>query len=287
MKLLITFAVIVLFASSILTIWRTVIETRIDKSWGNLTEATQSSSESKLYTTELVANLPPNVQSFFNFVFEPGAQLKPAARFKMTGQLGLGPKANPGYKAMTAQQVHRFPVGFIWRAKTGAPPLSVSGSDGVYLESSWSYFWISGQIPVVRAKGERNNIPDHYRSAFGRFVCEAIVFTPAAILDSPFVHWEDVAENHIRATVIIEGLTQVVDIFLDERGAPVEVVFPRWTDANPENRYQMQPFGGQLSNHRTFEGVTIPTRIEAGNFFGTDEFFPFYIAEITDLDFID
>jgi hypothetical protein len=30
----------------------------------------------------------------------------------------------------------------------------------------------------------------------------------------------------------------------------------------------------------TFRGYTIPTRIDAGNGFGTDEYFPFFRAEV-------
>jgi len=287
MKYLIIFAVIVLGISSALMIWRTIVETRINSYWSQLSEASVKDPERRPYSPELVANLPPNVQRFFNFIFEPGADLKPAARINMTGQLGLGPKGNPGYKPMKAHQIHRFPDGFIWRVTTGSPPLSVSGSDGVYLEKSWSRFWISGQFPVVKANGSLSEIPDHYRSAFGRIVGETVIFTPAALLGSPFVTWQDLDDNRIRMTIEYEGLTQTVDIYLDERGAPVQIVFPRWSDANPECKYQEQPFGGQLSNHKSFDGVTIPTWIEAGNFIGTDEYFPFYIAEVTDLEFID
>lgn len=47
----------------------------------------------------------------------------------------------------------------------------------------------------------------------------------------------------------------------------------------------LQPFGGYLSNFREFTGFRLPTHIEAGNFFGTEKYFPFFIADVTDLRF--
>jgi len=287
MKFLMTFAVIMLVASVVFTIWRTIVETRINRHWNHLATSTDTVENRHLYSPDMVADLPPNVQRFFNFVIEPGAEVRSAVLISMDGQLGLGPKENPGYKPMTARQIHRFPVGFVWSVKTGRPPLSVHGSDGIFREQSWSRFWISSLFPVVKATGERTEMSDHYKSAFGRFVCETFVFTPTALLGSPYVIWEDISDDQIKAMVSYEGLNQTVEITLDERGAPIRILFPRWSDANDQNRYQEQRFGGYLSNHKAFGRIKIPTHMEAGNFFGEEAYFPFYIADVTDLIFID
>ena len=65
----------------------------------------------------------------------------------------------------------------------------------------------------------------------------------------------------------------------------MRVSFPRWSDANPEKTYRTQTFGGYLSSFRDFEGFHLPTHVEAGNQFGTDEYFPFYIVDLTELSF--
>ncbi len=44
----------------------------------------------------------------------------------------------------------------------------------------------------------------------------------------------------------------------------------------------LQPFGGSLSGFRTFDGFTLPTHLEAGNGFGTDDCFASFVADVTD-----
>lgn len=59
----------------------------------------------------------------------------------------------------------------------------------------------------------------------------------------------------------------------------------RWSDANPEGAFRWQPFGGTIEETGAFGGYTIPTRIAVGNHYGTDDYFPFFRAEIVDARF--
>jgi hypothetical protein len=59
----------------------------------------------------------------------------------------------------------------------------------------------------------------------------------------------------------------------------------RWSNANPEKQYRLQPFGGVLSDFREVQGYRLPFRVEAGNMFGTDDYFVFFKAEVTDIRF--
>src|SRR6056297_3336784 len=38
--------------------------------------------------------------------------------------------------------------------------------------------------------------------------------------------------------------------------------------------------GGYLSAFRKFAGYRLPSHVEAGNHFGTDEYFPFFVADV-------
>jgi hypothetical protein len=58
------------------------------------------------------------------------------------------------------------------------------------------------------------------------------------------------------------------------------VMIQRWTDANPDRQFRLQPFGGHLADFREVAGYRLPFRVEGGNFFGADEYFPFYKAEV-------
>lgn len=65
------------------------------------------------------------------------------------------------------------------------------------------------------------------------------------------------------------------------RTTPVQ----RWSNANPEKQHRLQPFGGYLSEFRTFDGFRLPTHVEAGNHFETDQYFPFFVADVTSVEF--
>lgn len=234
-------------------------------------------SDPPVFSPDMVADLPDPAQRFFAFAIVEGTPLTTVARIAMEGQFGMGDKADPGYMPMRATQVLAAPEGFVWAMSGGAGAMRMSGSDS----ATWTRFWLFGLAPVARIGGT----PDHARSAFGRYVAEAVFWTPAAVLPGPDVTWENVSENVARVTMRHGDLEQSVDLTVDKDGRPQQVSFMRWSDANPEKVHRLQPFGGYLSAFRRFGGFTLPTHVEAGNMFGTDDYFPFFVADITDIGF--
>jgi hypothetical protein len=194
----------------------------------------------------------------------------------MEGQFGMGDRSDPGYMPMRATQVLAAPEGFVW-AMSSQGATRMGGSDS----GTWTRFWFYGLAPVARFGGD----PDHTRSAFGRYVAEAVFWTPAAVLPGPNVTWEPVSEDTARLTMRRGDLEQAVDVTVDAEGRPLNVSFMRWSDANPEGVHRLQPFGGYLSEFRDSDGFTLPTHVEAGNMFDTDDYFPFFIADVTDVRF--
>jgi hypothetical protein len=173
--------------------------------------------------------------------------------------------------AMRARQTLAAPGGFVWSMRARRGLFTVSGSDS----GRWTRFWIGGLIPVARIGGG-----EHSLSAFGRCVAEAAFWTPAALLPGPGVVWEAAGPDRARVTLARDGLRQAVELVVDPDGALREVVFQRRSNANPERQWRDQPFGGRLSDWREVQGFRVPFRVEAGNLYGTAEYFPFYIIEI-------
>ena len=221
--------------------------------------------------------LPPVAQRFFRFAIAPGTPLYPVAEITMRGRFGLGDAQKPDYYDMEAAQILAAPDGFVWQMRARRGPVAISGSDS----GSWTRFWLMGVAPVARTGGSA----DHRRSAFGRLVAEAVFWTPAALLPGPGRHWEDLDATTTRVTVRQGNLEQAVDVTVDPDGRPVQVMLMRWSDANADKTFRLQPFGGTLTDFRRFGGFMLPTRVEAGNFFGTDAYFPFFIAEVSDIRF--
>ncbi|MBS9405420.1 hypothetical protein KG088_17570 [Halomonas sp. TRM85114] len=228
------------------------------------------------FTPEVIAELPEPVRRYFSFTIQPGTPLLPVAEIDMDGHFSLGTRNDPAYRPMEARQILAAPEGFVWAMRTrGGMP--VSGSDS----AGWTRFRIFWLIPVARLGGN----PDHRRSAFGRYVAEAVIWSPAALLPGPAVSWEGLEADSTRVTVRHEDLEQAVDVTVDAEGRPVEVTFQRWSDANPEKVHRLQPFGAIMPDFREVAGYRLPFRVEAGNMFGTDNYFPFFIADVTEIRF--
>ncbi|MEQ8954804.1 MAG: hypothetical protein RL120_11780 [Gammaproteobacteria bacterium] len=229
------------------------------------------------FNPEMVADLPEPAQRYFLFTIESGAPLFTVANITMKGQFGMGVKSKPDYLDMIAIQTMAMPAGFVWKMRARRGLLSISGSDS----AQWTRFWLMGLLPVAHLGGDA----DHVRSAFGRYVAEAIFWTPAGVLPGPGVSWALVDSDCARLTVNYQGLSQSVDLRVAPDGQPTMVSFERWSNANPEKLHRLQPFGGYLSNFRTFDGYRLPTHVEAGNHFGTDPYFPIFVADVTAVEF--
>ena len=230
-----------------------------------------------LFDPAMVATLPEPAKRYFTFSIAAGTPLYTVADLAMTGQFSLGTKDAPAYMAMAATQTLAAPHGFVWRMSASNGLMRVSGSDS----GKWTRFWLMGLAPVARTGGTR----DHARAAFGRFTAEAVFWTPAALLPGPGIAWTAVDASTAQVTISNGERVQEVDLTVDAQGRPVTVYFQRWTKANADKVYRLQPFGGYLSKYRTFAGFTVPTHVKAGNQFGTDAYFPFFIADVSDVQF--
>jgi hypothetical protein len=229
------------------------------------------------FNPAMIRDLPEPARRYFQYTIQTGTPLYTVAEIIMAGKFGLGTKAAPGYMKMRAEQTLALPEGFIWKMDARKGLVRVSGSDS----EKWTRFWLMGFVPVARF----GNSKDHTRSAFGRYAAEAVFWTPAALLPGPGVQWETLDEDTARVVISHNGIVQPVDVTVASDGKPTKVSFPRWSDANPDRVHRLQPFGGYLSAYRGFGGFRLPTRVEAGNFFGTEDYFPFFIVDVLDIDF--
>lgn len=256
-----------------LTVWRQS-DMQADRAAWNALAAMQG-ADRPAFSATMLSDLPEPAERFFRFVIAEGTPLTAVSEITMSGKIGLGGKEDPRYQPMHAQQVLAPPHGFVWRLDTQ----SISGSDGLSGDYSWTRFWLFGLVPVVRVSGDG----DHRRSAFGRLVAEAAFWAPASLLPGPHVRWEPLGTDSARAIVRFGGLEQNVDLFVDAEGRPLQVTIKRWSNENPDREFRLQPFGGFLSEFADFGGYRLPTRVEGGNLIGTDDYFPFFKAEVTDI----
>lgn len=229
----------------------------------------------------MVAGLPPLAQRYFARAIAPGTPLHRVVRLEMSGSFVMNGKALP----MQARQILAPPgQGFVWQATIGAGLMRFAGSDG-YLRTgagaeSWTKFWLHGLIPLARIGGTA----DHARAAATRAMLET-VWVPAALLPQMGASWvetgPDSAEIRFAATPDLPPM----HLTLDAEGNPTEVWALRWSDANPDKTYRLQPFGGRILQTAVFQGFRIPVRVEMGNHWGTQAYSAFFLATVTGAEF--
>lgn len=261
--------------------WRLADQGAADAAWTQLRAAGQRPPE--VFDPAMVAGLPEAARRYFQYTIAPGTPLHTVSEIRMGGEIGLGDRQAPAYQPMRARQILAPPHGFVWRLEAaGSGAMRMSGSDAMADERSWTRFWLFWTLPVVREGKDLN----HMRSSFGRVVAEAVFWAPAALLPQNGVQWEDGgAPGRARAVVMRGALAQALEIEVAEDGRPLWVMIPRWSNANPEGEWRVQSFGGTLGDFQTFGGFTLPTRIDAGNHFGTENYFPFFRARVEDVRF--
>ncbi len=244
-----------------------------------------STSAVPRFEEQMVFDLPEPAARFFRFAILPGTELKSVAVIRMGGELSLGSRQDPNYQPMEADQILAPPHGLLWQVRLEGAS-HVTGSDAYTSENSWSRFRLLNLIPVGRVSHDA----DHMRSAFGRLVGEGLFWTPAAFLPAAnagwdHLEWEIVDQDTAAVIVRHEGLEQRAEVTVGKNGQPLRVVFQRWSNENEDRIFRLQPFGGDLTEFRNFDGFNLPTRVIGGNFYGTDLYHPFFKAEVGSISF--
>ncbi|MFO8002875.1 DUF6544 family protein [Thioalkalivibrio sp.] len=229
------------------------------------------------YDPAMVAHLPEVGQRYFARAIAPGTPLHKVARLEMEGSLILNGRELP----MRADQILAPPHGFVWRARAGSGLIRFSGSDGYWNgHTSWTRFWLWGVLPVARIA----DTEDHARAAAARMVMET-VWAPAALLPQSGAVWTQTGADQAEVQFPEVPGVEPIHLTLDAAGRVLEMTTLRWSDANPDKIYRLQPFGGRTLAHHTHQGFTIPTAMEIGNLYGTREYAPFFRARLTRVEY--
>lgn len=235
------------------------------------------SSPTHRFDPAQVENLPEVAQRYFSHAIASGTPLYTTVQIEMTGTFLLGDRDRFQTYRMTAREILRAPDQFVWLPNLRSGAMSIVGSDALVDGQAWMRFWLFGFMPVAQ---ERNS-PDLVRSARFRAAVESALWAPASLLPDQGVEWEQVGPDQAQVILGRFDPAIVFRLTLDRAGAVKEVVGQRWSNANPDKVFRLQPFGGTISAEATFDGFTVPAAISVGNHYGTDDYLPFFQAEIT------
>jgi len=242
---------------------------RAESAWQDVASRAEPSGGN--FDPAMVVKLPEIAQRYFRRAIAPGTALKTCVKLEMQGRFLLGDKWSYRTYAMRARQILRPPFEFVWIPKMTSRFLSISGSDALVAGSAWTRFWLLGLVPVVNA----GTSPDLVRSATFRTAMEGL-WVPASLLPQNGAEWDQLGPDMARIRLRHVFPEIVLEMTLAANGSVREVSGQRWSNANRERVFRLQPFGGSLSSDATFGGYTIPNVLQMGNHFGTDEFLPFF-----------
>lgn len=213
-----------------------------------------------------LSRLDEPVRRYFAHALSPTAPPPAGMRLAMTG------RSDVGVRLPFVAEWEGDGRSFRWSAKAGplrSPLLHVvdqfadgRGSMDVRL---------LGRAPLVHADDTATT-----RSAAGRAAAEAI-WTPASLLPQRGVTWEALGDDLIVATWDVPPERPQLRLHIDPHGAVRTCSVMRWN--TPARGYV--PCGGDVLAERTFGGVTIPSRISVGWWYGTAHYQPFFEAEVT------
>ncbi len=228
----------------------------------------------------MITALPEIAQRYFRHAIAEGTPLLRVAELTMSGEFMLGEKGATKVFAMEAKQILRAPDAFVWMPRIRSGATVMTGADSFLNGRGRTQFWLMGLLPVVQGVDTK----DINRSAAVRPAIEA-VWSPASLLPQNGAKWEQTGPDTASITFIEDPFDVQVNLKLAPDGAVQEIWAMRWSNANSEKTYQMQPFGGLVHGEATFGGFTIPSSIEVGNNFGADAYFPFFIATLNSVEY--
>jgi hypothetical protein len=215
--------------------------------------------------------LPEPVRRYFVASIAPGTPPARSARLRMTGTIRIG-----RWLPFDARELLTPLRGFVWSAHAAGV---ITGSDR-YVDGEGVADWrLAGLLPVMRAAGA-----DVSRSAAGRAGAEG-VWLPTALLPRYGVRWTAEGCTSITARYRVGAVPVRLRLRLDDGARPTSFVFDRWGDPDRTGTWGWHPFGGEVTEYRTFDGVTIPSGGRIGWSIGTDnwpagEFFRYRMTDL-------
>jgi hypothetical protein len=215
----------------------------------------------------MIADLDEPVQRYFLHAIEAGTPLASYVKLVMSGSFRLKPSAD--WLMMRASQIISSAPGFIWQANIGKGLINFSGADYYSRDKGRTKFSFWGLIPLVDAQSKNVD-----RSAAGRLGAE-YVWLPSRLLPQNGVTWKAISKDTIQANLSINDESICLTLTIDDDGKLLEISLPRWRNANVSKSWQYSTFVANVLEETTFDGYTIPARMNAG-WFDNNEYWIFF-----------
>lgn len=205
-------------------------------------------------------SLPLRARRYLDHAVSADALDARAVEVSMHGELWR----NGRWLPFTASETLDPKAGLEWRAELRWGPAHVSGCESLREgrgEIQWRLF---DRVSMSHLSG-----PDITRFLAGRAAFDTM-WMPTW-LASDAVTWTENIDGTVRAQWGFGEEVVALDLVVDPAGRPRSARTMRW--GNPDGQgWRPIPYGMRIEEERTIAGVTVPSQITAGWWFGEDRF---------------
>ncbi len=208
------------------------------------------------YEPSMTKGLPEPARRWLEHSITSGTPLWRSVELDMRGDIKLGMQWQP----FRARQILSPGEGFIWAARSRLFGLPITGFDRFSAGQGQMRWKLLNIIPVLSASGA-----DVARSAAGRLAAESVLL-PTAFQTAGWSPGSD--KDVVTMSRVINGAEEKVNLRLTAQGQLAEVWMMRWGNPGGEKpgRY---PFGVAIMEEKEFSGITLPSVLRAGWWWGT------------------
>jgi hypothetical protein len=218
-----------------------------------------------VFDVSMVDHVPEPARRYLLHSIRPGTPLAKSVRLSQAGSM----KPNPTSDRADLKAEERLTpfVGFAWHANVQMGQISVSAWDHYFADEGAVRIALFGVIPLETSEGT-----EVARSSRHRLAAETL-WVPTALLPGPEVSWEGLDNDLAVATLTIDGEDIPLTFEIDEDGAVRSVTMQRYGDIG-EEPWELLPYGFEVLAEQTFGGITIPSRLRGGWWFGSERYDP-------------
>lgn len=219
----------------------------------------------------LVERVPPTALRYLTHAIRPGATVARRAEITFHGMVRLKPRLP--WLSFRGRETIEAGRSFRVTARASLGPLPVTTRDAYEPGAATSQVRLLGLIPVMSRQGA--NVA---RSDRGRLVVES-TWLPSSFLPQFGAHWSEEG-SLLHLSVPIENEDVRATMRLESDGLLRELRVERWSDLTDDGKYTWIPFAAHTVAERTFGDYTVPSRLRASWWAGTEREFEFFQTEV-------
>lgn len=224
-----------------------------------------------VFDPEALAGLPDQARRYLAHAIRPGATVPGRVTVTFSGELRLRPRGR--WMRFRASETLVLTSGFVFSARSWLGPVPVTNNESYQEGRADSRIRLFGVVPVVTKRG-----PDADRAMCSRLVVES-VWLPSTFLPAAGARWTTTGED-LAVSVPVHGEDVCVQPRVGEAGELLTMNLERWSDLHDGRAYGPVPFQTEVEAEDTFGGYTIPSRLRARWWAGTNRQFEFFRAQV-------